>query len=314
MSMELKRLRYFLCIAEEGSLGRASSALGIAQPALSRQMRMLEDEFGAPLFYRTRNGMQLTEEGSQLRAAVTGPLRLLELATQSARSVSGKVEYSVALGLPPMIVTVAAQAIVHRFDKAMPGIKLTLVEDQTDQLVDKLLKGEIDVAFLYGQIPDDRLFGGDVLDEEIVLVGAAECGLSSDHAVPFKKLAELPLILPRAQRGIRSLVEKLAVRENIDLNIKFETDSFQIAKDLVKSGFGYGILPVGAFQQDFESGALSYARIDHPDMTQRVILAIRPHFQIPRGKLLELSRVLRDEVGRLVDAGRWPVRVLFPSG
>src|SRR3974390_1593235 len=116
--MELKRLRYFLRIAEEGSLGRASNALGIAQPALSRQMRMLEDEFGAPLFHRTRNGMQLTEEGSQLRAAVAGPLRLLELATQSARSISGKVEYSVALGLPPMIAYVAAQAFVHRLDTA----------------------------------------------------------------------------------------------------------------------------------------------------------------------------------------------------
>lgn len=314
MSMELKRLRYFLRIAEEGSLGRASNALGIAQPALSRQMRMLEGEFGAPLFHRTRNGMQLTEEGAQLRAAVTGPLRLLELATQNARSVSGKVEYSVALGLPPMIAYVAAQALVQRFDATMPSIKLSLVEDQTDQLVDKLLKGEIDLAFLYGQLPDDRLFGGEMLDEDIVLVGAGALKLSPDEAVPFKTLAELPLILPRAHHGIRSLVEKLAVRENIALDIRFETDSLQILKDLVKSGFGYGILPVSAFQRDYEAGTLSYARIAGPDMVHRVILAIRPHFQIPRGKLLALSRLLRDEVGRLVGTGRWPVRVLFPSG
>lgn len=312
--MELRRLRYFLCIAEQGSLGRASSALGIAQPALSRQMRMLESEFGAPLFTRSRNGMQLTEDGAQLRAAIAGPLRLLELATQSARSASGKLEYSVVLGLPPMIAAVLAASLVQRMDSAMPNITLTVVQDEADQLIDKLLKGEIDLAFLYGPIPDERLFGGDVLVEDLVLVGAATSGLSPAEPVNFRTAAEFPLILPRAHRGIRSVMEKLAVRENVSLNIKFETDSFQIIKDLVKSGYGYSILPVSAFLREAESGELLHAKIADVDMAQRVLLAIRPHFQIPRGKLLELSRLLRDEVGRLVDAGRWPVRVLYPSG
>jgi DNA-binding transcriptional LysR family regulator len=314
MTLELKRLRYFLRIAEEGSLGRASTALGIAQPALSRQMRMLESEFGASLFNRTRNGMQLTEEGAQLRAAIAGPLRLLELATHSARSSSGRLEYSVAIGLPPMIAYVLGQALVERLAASMPNIKLNLVEDHIDALADKLLKGEIDLAFLYGQLPDDRLFGGDVLIEDLVLVGSANVRLSPDEPVTFGTLAAVPLVLPHAPHGMRSLVEKLAVRENIKLDIKFETDSFQTIKDLVISGFGYGILPLSSFLKEYESGALTYATIANADMNQRVIMAIRPHFQIPRSKLLQLSRLLRDEIGRVVERGRWPVRVLFPSG
>ena len=81
--MENRRLRYFLQIAEEGSMGRAASVLGIAQPALTRQVRLLEEALGVPLFIRTQRGMQLTEDGEQLRAAIKKPLQEIELALQN---------------------------------------------------------------------------------------------------------------------------------------------------------------------------------------------------------------------------------------
>jgi LysR family transcriptional regulator, nitrogen assimilation regulatory protein len=81
--MEIRRLEYFVCIAEQGSLGRASDLLRIAQPALTRQVRLLEQELGVILFTRSRRGMRLTEEGEQLLSEVMGPLRQLEGALQN---------------------------------------------------------------------------------------------------------------------------------------------------------------------------------------------------------------------------------------
>jgi len=90
--MELRRLRYFLRIAAEGSLGSAARSLHIAQPALSRQMQLLEADLGVQLFQRVPRGMQLTEEGDYLREALSHPVQQIEAALQNARSFSTRVE------------------------------------------------------------------------------------------------------------------------------------------------------------------------------------------------------------------------------
>jgi len=102
--METRRLKYFVRIAEDGSLMRAAGVLRIAQPALSRQLRLLEEDLGLTLFRRTPRGMQLTQEGELLRVAVAGPLRELELALQNIRSLSARVEGNIVLGMPSNIL------------------------------------------------------------------------------------------------------------------------------------------------------------------------------------------------------------------
>ena len=90
--MDTHRLKYFLRIAEEGSITRAAGLLGIAQPALSRQLQLLEDDLGVALFRRTRRGVELTEAGERLRASTAGPLRQLELAVHYAGSPLARLE------------------------------------------------------------------------------------------------------------------------------------------------------------------------------------------------------------------------------
>ena len=81
-------------------MGRAASVLGIAQPALTRQVRLLEEALGVPLFIRSRRGMQLTEDGEQLRAAIRKPMREIELALQNVGAPSAPIEGIVVLGMP----------------------------------------------------------------------------------------------------------------------------------------------------------------------------------------------------------------------
>ena len=92
------RLKYFLRIAEEGSITRAAGVLGIAQPALSRQLQLLEEDLGVALFRRTRRGVELTEPGERLRASTAGPLRQLELAVQYAGSPLARIERGLLFG------------------------------------------------------------------------------------------------------------------------------------------------------------------------------------------------------------------------
>src|SRR5688500_5854047 len=92
--MELRRLRYFLQVAREGSLGQASRSLGVAQPALGRQIQLLESELGVKLFRRVPKGMRLTEEGEYLQEVLDHPLRQLDLALNNVRSFSARVDVS----------------------------------------------------------------------------------------------------------------------------------------------------------------------------------------------------------------------------
>ena len=89
--MDTHRLKYFLRIAEEGSVTRAAAVLGVAQPALSRQIRLLEEDLGITLFHRTRRGVHLTEEGERLRSSTAAPLRQLELAVRYAGSPLARI-------------------------------------------------------------------------------------------------------------------------------------------------------------------------------------------------------------------------------
>src|ERR1700740_1285114 len=112
--MDIRRLQFFLRIADEGSMNRAARVLGIAQPALSRQMRLLEEALGVTLFTRTSRGMELTEAGEQLRGSMTGPLRHLELAMQNVGSPFAQLEGGVILGMPQTTACVLARPLLAR--------------------------------------------------------------------------------------------------------------------------------------------------------------------------------------------------------
>src|ERR1700757_2065995 len=148
--MELRRLRYFLHIAAEGSLGRASRALGIAQPALSRQVQLLEADLGVKLFQRAAKGMQLTEEGEYLKAALSHPLAQVDLALRNVRSHATRAETALTLGLPPPLAQSFGPLLVEALLARMPNLKLRVVEDHSSRLAADLLRGVVDIAGLSG--------------------------------------------------------------------------------------------------------------------------------------------------------------------
>jgi LysR family transcriptional regulator, nitrogen assimilation regulatory protein len=237
--MEIRRLEYFVCIAEQGSLGRASDLLRIAQPALTRQVRLLEQELGVILFTRSRRGMRLTEEGEQLLSEVMGPLRQLEGALQNIRSFSSGISGNVAIGVPPTVAYFLAQPLLERIAVDEPNLAVRIVEGTSMHLNDWLVSGELDIAVLYGPSRDDKLRTCELVTEQMVLVGSAQSGLSPDRAISLKELITLPLILPNPRNGLRAVSERFAAKYKTYFKIKHVIDSFPITKTMVEDGQGY---------------------------------------------------------------------------
>jgi DNA-binding transcriptional LysR family regulator len=310
--MDTHRLRYFLSIAEAGSMTQAATVLGIAQPALSRQVRLLEEDLGVTLFRRTSRGVQLTEEGERLRAATAGPLRQLEQAIKYLGSPLAKLERGVRLGLPPTAVGALAAPLLASLGAAFSRASFDLTVAPPDELIEGMMKGTVDVAVI-NSVSDDRLFCRDLLEEDLVIIGGPTSDLEPTRPRSFTELADLPLVLPCSHTGIRSTVENTALRLNLRIQSRYATDSVETTRYLVAAGLAHGVLPISACGREIREGSLRYAPLHEPALTHRLSVAVSTQLELSRGLAAKIGDIIREEAARLVRSGVWPALFLAPD-
>jgi LysR family transcriptional regulator, nitrogen assimilation regulatory protein len=302
--MDLKQLRTFIRIAEVGSLSQASDRLGVAQPALSRQIKLLETEIGVPLFARHGRGMRLTEAGHQLLEQVGAPLRQLERSFEDLRSSTKRIEGRVSLGMTPTISFVLAGRFARRVANQLPGVSLRIVEGYGGYLVEWLQRNEIDATVLYGPASDLHFRVTELLFERLVLVGPRDCGLDIDRPVLFRTLANLQLVLPSKPHGLRAVVDNAAYKSKISLNIRFEADSFLVLKDLVQEGLGHTILPTSAFKKEQLDSSFRIAPLIRPKVIRHIVMATKQD-HVPSRATIAVGKLLMDETRSLVKSKEW---------
>src|SRR5512133_1174511 len=151
--MDLKQLEYFVRVAELGSFTRAALALNIAQPALSRQVRLLEVELRQNLLIRNGRGALPTEAGQLLLAHGRGILHQVERAREELGRVRGALAGRVAVGLPPSVAKVLAVPLIREFRQRMPEGTLSISEGLSAAMQESLANGRLDIAILYNAPP-----------------------------------------------------------------------------------------------------------------------------------------------------------------
>lgn len=321
--MDVKRLGYFVRIAELGSLSAAAERLHVSQPSLSRQMRLLEEELGARLFSRHRRGMRLTREGEKLHERIGGALKQIEQALREFRLAGGRVKTSLALGIPPTVGNVMAGALARRMASQAPEITLRIIEGYAGHLASAIGNKEIDAALLYGPASEwasmkwghclEGFLVEELLVEDMVLVGSASGSLDPKQPVDLAQLASLPLILPSKEsypHFMHQLEAEITARFGTSLNRRVSADSFQLTRQFVESGLGFALLPYSAIARDVEVGHLTFAPIRGFTLCRQLVLATRPDGP-DRDALAMLSTVIRGEIAELVSSGAWPARLLF---
>lgn len=273
-AMDLRQIRAFLAIADTGSVTRAAELLHIVQPAVSRQLKLLEDGIGAPLFERDRRGMQLTEAGHILLERARRALRELDAAQLEIRPVPGLIAGTANLGLLPSSCELLTAPLVGALQRQYPHIRVSLSVGYTDHLLRWLESGEIDAALLYDPAPSPAREVVPLVEESLSLVGPAALGLSDDAPVGVAALGEAPLVLPSAPHRLRSLVEHACAVAGVPLAIAAETNALSVQKALVAQGYGLSVMPHVAVQGEIERGLFSAARIDGAAFQRRIVLAL----------------------------------------
>lgn len=301
--MDLRQLRTFIMVAESGSLSRASDRLRLAQPALSRQIKLLEDDVGFELFIRSGRGMQLTEHGTALLGRVSGLVTQLDNAVEDVRSLSTVPTGQVTLGFIPSVSYVVAGRVAVRVARELPQISLRIVEGYAGHLIDWLHRGQVDIALLYGPASDLHLRVADVMFEELVLVSPAD-GSPDESDVPVSELGRLNLVLPSRPHGLRMVVEAAAAKAATTLQVKYEADSFRVLKELVAAGLGHTVLPLSAFYREQAEGLFRISRLVKPRIARHLVMAL-PSSRSTTRATAAVHQMVLDEIRLLVESGEW---------
>lgn len=271
--MDIVQLKTIIHVAELGSLSKAADRLHIAQPALSRQVRQLEEELGVYLFERHGRGMVITEAGQEV---LEHAARIMDELESIRSSVSGKqssFKGIVSIGTTQTVAEIITAPLVHKIRLAHPNLAIHLSSAFSGYLLDWLQRGELDLAITYDPPPLYSLRTTPVMMENLILVGTKESGLHSDTPIDFSNLTQYPLVLPSNRHGLRAIVDSCARKIDIKLKSSIEADSLSVLVNLVRNGFGYTILPLAPIYTQVQNNTLSIAPLVNPTPTRTLVLA-----------------------------------------
>ncbi|WP_066092503.1 LysR family transcriptional regulator [Xanthomonas massiliensis] len=294
--MELRHLRYFLAVAEEGNFTRAAARVGIAQPPLSQQIRALEQELGTPLFRRTHQGAELTEAGSALLSDARRVLADVESAADAVQRVARgergrlRVGFTASAAFNPVVPT-----LIRNFRRAWPGVILVLQETNTAGLLKQLLDGQIDAAFIRpSRSTPTELDRVQFPDEPMKIAVPAAHPLARHARLPLKALAEEPFILfPRSfGSSLYDEIMDACRRAGFTLHISQEAPQMSSIVNLVAAELGVSVVPQAMTQVQLPG--VRYLDIQGPAPVARLTLATLPDPQprIVLQHLLDLARAL----------------------
>lgn len=303
--MELRQLRYFLAIAEQGSFSKAAGAVHVAQSALSHQLAQLEDELGQALFHRLPRGVELTAAGRAFHPHALSILRQVEDARNSITQAEGETIGKVIFGIPHSVSQALALPLLKAVRTALPRVELELTEELTGNLIPQLRTGLIHLAVLFDDGQLDEFRCQPLLEESLLLISPAEAPDAPRGPISLRDALRLPLILPASPHGVRPIVETAAKQAGLAApNVVADISSISILRTSLLAGLDHTLLPPMPLQRELERGELRAVPIAPESLTRRVMLCASR--QIPASTAtLALARVAQTLVGQHCNDGSW---------
>ena len=287
---DLGRLELFVRVASEGSLTRVAAATGSPQPSLSRKISKLEEEFGGRLFLRTGRGVSLSELGVRMLPKVRAVMRELEELSAEVSSRASVVMGEVRLGVLPSLYEAIVMPLMDVQLEQFPDIRMHVQEGSPGQIDPWLVNGQIDIGLTYR-------FGAATDVERLVRVGTYLVGppgdsLTSGKTLDFRRLDGVPLVLPSAPNPSRLVLERLAKKAHVTLNVVMEADSTHIQKAAASHTGVYTVMPLHAAAGELRASRLQATRIVEPRIDCDIALGMtgaRPASHAAR----EVARLIR---------------------
>lgn len=294
--MKLKQIRYFQQVAREMSFTRAAKSLHMAQPPLSRQIKLLEEELGVELFDRVGRGIQLTEAGRYFLDRTDHLMKGLAETVRGTQRIGKSKKIWFGVGFVPSVLYGYMPRFIRELKKLDSRVEIGLIEMTTLQQFEALKSGRIDIGIGRLTLEDEDISRLVLRDEKLVVALPAEHALASRQALSLDDIQPLDLILYPAQPRPSYADHLLGLfkQQNITPNVTQEVNELQTAIGLVAAGMGTTIVPESV--RGLHRLDIAYVDLDVPGFRSPVMLSWRKQDE---------SRFLRNVI-RLARQGAMP--------
>ena len=307
--MNLKQLQYFVRVFEMQNMTRAAESLHVAQPALSQQIALLEDELGVRLLNRGARGVQPTSEGALLYRHAQTILRQVDTTRSLLAKNDTRIAGTVSIGLASSTARMIALPLMKLVKQEFPGIVLEIVDIPSADLTKLVLQGRVDFSLS----PDQQSIKGieitPLLIEDLHLLTHSSVKLPQKN-VPIDRIVAIPLILPSLPNQLRARVDHAFLSARLTYNLFAEASTSAILIPAVREGLAATILPYSAAQPETVSGIIRPHSLDF-DLSREISLCSsvgapeNPAVQ----KVISLTKAL---IKQLIRDKYWPgCRVLY---
>ncbi len=290
--MDSRRLRYFVQIVDSGSITRAAALSGVAQPALSQQLAILENELKVKLLDRSVSGVTPTSAGRVLYARAQSILRQFDDLHEAVHREVQPLSGTVIVGIPPTMLPRIGLPLIEKVCTQHPEMHLQIREEGSLVLHELLVNGKIELS-ISATKPEGVVVGEEILTEAIVLMHAPSMALPG-HAT-LADLARLPWAMPRRPNAIRTLIDGAFAAKNLTPRIVVEIDSLHSAMEIVRRGVAVAPMTMGAMREDLEAGTLRARQLGDAPLMRSLYLvhrrspALTPAAQFVHAILRDLS-------------------------
>jgi DNA-binding transcriptional LysR family regulator len=268
--MDFYQLSYFKKVAETRSISRAAEELLLTQPAVSKQIKALEDELGEKLFDRIGKKVFLTHTGEVLYAYAEKILRFVQEARTAVKDMSVECSGELVIGTSDHISLHRLPDLLKRYISAFPKVDLKLRCHRSETILDMVNKNLVDLGVITLPKNTLKLVSKTIWEDPMSLVFPKNHPLESFKAIRLRDIARFGMILPEAGTTTRNTIEAAFSKKKVTPNVAMEVAYIETIKGLVKAGLGISILPDKAVEQEISGGILVKANIQDTDFSRNL--------------------------------------------
>ena len=305
--MDLRSLKYFVVVAQELNITRAAEKLNMSQPPLSNQLKALEEELGVTLLIRGKRHLQLTEAGNLLLRRATQILELADKTRQELADMKDGLSGTISIGMVEGRAPFLVSRWIAGFREEFPRIQYSLWNGSSDDVLDRLYRGLVDIAVIVAPYDTEHLEGFQVRREPWVAIIPASHPLAraEDKQVSLSSLVGEPLIVPSRKSRVDA-IHKWFREINAEPNIICEMSNYLDAVALSERGVGISIFP----QTTYTPNALLVTKVITDSERQVEYVLVHSKELLPSPLINEFLNYVHDSIE---EDSRKPLHVLIPE-
>lgn len=274
MNINLDLYRIFYIVAKNGSISSAANILYISQPAITFQIKKLEEQLGVSLFTRTKHGVLLTDEGKVLFNYVKTAIDSIDNGENALSNLKNLDSGTIRIGVSTTICRYILMPYIEKFHEMYPNIDIQINNNLSNNLIKELRNGNLDILMLFKPSIDNKdLKIQELVDVQDIFVGNKKYFDLMQGKTNLKDLDQCPLIFPSSSSNSRTYLNKYLKDNNSNLKPKLEVVSYNLIVDLIKAGFGIGYATKEFVSDEIKNKTLFEIKIKPSIQKRSIVIA-----------------------------------------